>query len=100
MTQYVRVKRFIVYAMAAVFLAACAPERLYIPVKDAITVEQLAAIKKGTTHKDDIEKIFGTPLDKLVFPNGRETWFYKDFNMKPLWIEFDAGGMVKKFNAD
>jgi len=80
-----------------VALAACRSERLHFPAKDAVTSQKASFIKKGITSKEDVKKILGLPLDRLLFPDGAETWFYKDFNLETIYIEFDAGGMVTKF---
>ena len=92
------VKRFIVIALA-VILAGCATERLNLPVNYAITPENTGQIKKGVTTMDEVQAIFGKPLDRLVFPE-TESWFYKDFNLRPLQINFDVNGIVKNYTTD
>lgn len=92
------VKRFIVIALVLV-LAGCATERLNLPVDYAITPEKIGQIKKGTTTIDEIKAIFGKPTDRLVFPEN-ESWFYKDFNLRPLQVDFDTNGIVKDFTTD
>lgn len=90
--------RFIVIAFALA-LAGCATQRLNLPAQNVITAEKVAQIKKGATTKAEVRTIFGAPYDRLVFPDS-ETWFYKDFNLKPLHIEFDANGVVKNYLTD
>ncbi len=85
--------------MLAVALAGCATPRLNLPVDNAITHEKTARIIKGVTTMDEIIAIFGKPMDRLVLPD-HEEWFYKDFNLRPLHIEFDANGIVKDFVTD
>jgi len=92
------VKRFIVIALA-IILAGCATQRLNLPVDNAITLENRARIKKGVTTMEEVKAVFGKPMDRLVFPDN-EVWFYKDFNLRPLQIEFDANGIVKDFVTD
>jgi outer membrane protein assembly factor BamE (lipoprotein component of BamABCDE complex) len=92
------VKHLIVIALAIV-LAGCATERLNLPVDYAITPEKTAQIKKGATTMDEIKAVFGEPTDRLVFPEN-ESWFYKDFNLMPLQIDFDENGIVKNYITD
>ena len=80
-------------------LAGCATERLNLPADYAITPEKIALITKGVTNMDEVKAIFGKPIDRLVFPEN-ESWFYKDFNLRPLQIEFDANGIVKDYITD
>lgn len=93
-----RMKRFIVIALFLV-LAGCATQRLNLPTENVVTAEKVAQIKKGTTTKVEVEALFGVPYDRIVFPDS-ETWFYKDFNLKPLHIEFDINGIVKNYLTD
>ena len=92
------VKRLIIF-MLAVALAGCATERLNLRLDNGVTPEKIAQIKKGTTTMDEVKAIFGKPMDRLVFPEN-ESWFYKDFNLNPLQIEFDANGIVKDYTTD
>ena len=92
------VKRLIIF-MLALILAGCATQRLNLPVDYAITQEKTALIKKGVTTMDEVKTLFGKPIDRLVFPEN-ESWFYKDFNLRPLQIEFDANGVVKDYTTD
>ena len=92
------VKRLIIF-MLAIVLAGCATERLNLPVDYAITPEKTAQIKKGVTTMDEVKAIFGKPIDRLVFPEN-ESWFYKDFNLRPLQVDFDANGIVKDYITD
>ena len=91
-------KRLTVLALV-VLLAGCATQRLNLPSQNLVTAKKVAQIKKGVTTKLDVEAIFGAPYDRIVFPHS-ETWFYKDFNLKPLHIEFDANGVVKDYLTD
>ncbi|MFQ5432962.1 MAG: hypothetical protein ACE5EN_10710, partial [Nitrospinota bacterium] len=86
-------KRLIIF-MLAIALTGCATQRLNLPVDNAITHEKTARIKIGVTTMEEVKAIFGKPMDRLVFPDS-ESWFYKDFNLRPLQIEFDANGIVK-----
>jgi len=92
------VKRLVIF-MLAIALAGCATERLNLPVDYAITPENTARIKKGVTTMEEVKTIFGKPMDRLVFPDS-ESWFYKDFNLRPLQIEFDANGVVTDYVTD
>ena len=92
------VKRLIVFALA-IALAGCATKRLNLPVDYAVTPENTARIIKGVTTMEEVKAIFGKPMDRLVFPDN-EVWFYKDFNLRPLQIEFDKNGIVKDYIAD
>ena len=93
-----RMKRLIVIAVV-VMLAGCATQRLSLPTENVVTAEKVAQIKKGATTKVEVQAIFGVPYDRIVFPDS-ETWFYKDFNLKPLHIEFDVNGVVKGYLTD
>ena len=68
---------------------------LKIPHEGEIPLEKATSIKPGVTTKKEVEAAFGQPFDKLP-ANGGETYFYKDFNMRPLWIEFNAAGVVRR----
>jgi outer membrane protein assembly factor BamE (lipoprotein component of BamABCDE complex) len=93
-----RMKRLVMLALM-VSLAGCSTERLNLPVADAVSREKTAKIIKGVTTKEEVEAIFGKPLDRLIFPYG-EKWFYKDFNLNPIHIEFDEIGVVKDYLTD
>ncbi len=60
---------------------------------DLLKPEKVRLIKIRVTTKDEIIKIFGEPINIL---NGedKEQFFYKDENLKSLWIEFDKDGKV------
>ena len=92
------VKSLIVLALVAA-LAGCVTERLNLPAKNVVTAKKVAQIKKGATTKVEVQAIFGAPYDRIVFPDS-ETWFYKDFNLMPLRIEFDANGVVIDYLTD
>lgn len=85
--------------MLCIMLAACASERLNIKVSDAITEEKIALINTGVFTKKDVIKTFGQPLNRLTMEKG-ETFFYKDFNLKSVWIQFDQAGFVTGYKAD
>lgn len=89
----------ILVAGVALFLASCAVERLNLPVEKPVTKENAARIKKGVTTKAEVEALFGAPLDVLVFEGG-ERYFYKDFNLRAIHVEFGRDGVVKDIKYD
>jgi outer membrane protein assembly factor BamE (lipoprotein component of BamABCDE complex) len=80
-------------------ITGCATERLHFDTSTTISKEKVARIRKGTSTKEEINALFGRPLDTLVFEKG-EAWFYKDINIVPLYIEFDASGIVSDFKTN
>ncbi|OGV99293.1 MAG: hypothetical protein A3I04_01705 [Nitrospinae bacterium RIFCSPLOWO2_02_FULL_39_110] len=60
---------------------------------DLLKSEKVYLIKKKVTTKEEIIKIFGEPLN-ILNADEREQFFYKDENLKSLWIEFDKDGKV------
>jgi len=60
---------------------------------DLLKPEKVNIIKINVTTKEDILKIFGEPVNMLNVDE-KEQFFYKDENLKSLWIEFDKDGKV------
>ncbi len=63
---------FLVIAISTSLIAACAPDieqRGNLPTHD-----ELAAIHPGTTTKDQVVKILGTPSSVGIFDN--QSWYY------------------------
>lgn len=60
---------------------------------DLLKTEKVNLIKVNVTTKEEILKIFGEPINKLNVDE-KEQFFYKDENLKSLWIEFDKEGKV------
>jgi len=87
-------KLFIVAFVVA--LSACTTERLNLKADTNITKEKVAQIKKKATTKAQVETTFGEPLDRVILPDG-ERYFYKDFNLMPLYVEFDKNGVVNDY---
>jgi len=85
--------------MLSVMLMGCATERLNLHEKSVISDSKILKIKKGRTTKDEIKNIFGEPFD-VVKLNGKEGWFYKDINLKPLYLQFDDSNTVTYFETD
>lgn len=85
--------------LAFLMTASCTTTRLNLDHSSRITEEKLSKIEIGVSSKEDIESIFGPPMDKLEIKT-KEAWFYKDFNLRPLLIEFDEIGRVKTYRTD
>ncbi|MBI5178014.1 MAG: outer membrane protein assembly factor BamE [Nitrospinae bacterium] len=90
-------KLFVLALLAA--LSACSTERLNIKADTNITKEKAARITKGKTTKAQVEAVFGEPMDRVLLPEG-ERYFYKDFNLRPLYVEFDKNGVVTNYEYD
>jgi hypothetical protein len=60
---------------------------------DLLKPEKVNIIKINATTKEEILKIFGEPINKLN-ADEKEQFFYKDENLKSLWIGFDKDGKV------
>ena len=60
---------------------------------DLLKPEKVRLIKVKVTTKEEIINIFGEPLN-ILDVDEKEQYFYKDENLKSLWIEFDKDGKV------
>ncbi|HLA48707.1 MAG: hypothetical protein A2W77_01715 [Nitrospinae bacterium RIFCSPLOWO2_12_39_16] len=60
---------------------------------DLLKPEKVRLIKVKVTTKEEIINIFGEPLN-IIDVDEKEQYFYKDENLKSLWIEFDKDGKV------
>ena len=60
---------------------------------DSLKSENVRLIKIKVTTKEEIINIFGEPID-ILNAGEKEQFFYKDANLKSLWIEFDKNGKV------
>jgi len=60
---------------------------------DLLKPEKVRLIKIKVTTKEEIINIFGEPLN-ILDVDEKEQYFYKDENLKSLWIEFDKDGKV------
>ena len=60
---------------------------------DLLKPEKVRLIKVKVTTKEEIINIFGEPLN-IIDVDEKEQYFYKDENLKSLWIEFDKNGKV------
>jgi pyruvate/2-oxoglutarate dehydrogenase complex dihydrolipoamide dehydrogenase (E3) component len=81
---------------AAFFMTAlfsCSTQYLEISHKDNITAEKLEHLKKGVATKAEIESAFGEPIDRVLVTDG-ERYFYKDFNLRSVYLEFDKRGVL------
>ncbi len=94
--RYMTFMRKTMVVVALVALAACSTERLNLKLDDAVSKEKVSQIRKGATTKSQVESIFGEPIDRLILPDG-ESFFYKDFNLRTLHVEFDKNGVVKDY---
>jgi len=79
-------------------ITGCATQRLNLETSTTISKEKLVKIHKGASTKEEINALFGRPLDTLVFEKG-EAWYYKDINITPLYIEFDHNGIVTDYKT-
>lgn len=60
---------------------------------DLLKSENVRLIKIKVTTKEEIINIFGEPIN-ILNVGEKEQYFYKDENLKSLWIEFDKNGKV------
>lgn len=60
---------------------------------DLLKSENVRLIKIKVTTKEEIINIFGEPIN-ILNAGEKEQYFYKDENLKSLWIEFDKNGKV------
>ena len=60
---------------------------------DLLKSENIRLIKIKVTTKEEIINIFGEPIN-ILNVGEKEQYFYKDENLKSLWIEFDKNGKV------
>ena len=60
---------------------------------DLLKPEKVHLIKIKVTTKEEIINIYGEPLN-ILDVDEKEQYFYKDENLKSLWIEFDKDGKV------
>jgi outer membrane protein assembly factor BamE (lipoprotein component of BamABCDE complex) len=86
-------------ASLGISITGCATERLHLETPASISKDKVARIRKGVSTKQEINALFGRPLDTLVFEKG-EAWFYKDINIVPLYIEFDRDGIVSDYKTN
>jgi len=91
-------KKIAITLVWAVLLFGCATDRLNIPNAGMLTPEKVSKIETGVTTKENVKAVFGEPYDRIVLKSGAENWFYKDFNLHTLYIEFGPDGIVKFFN--
>ncbi len=80
-------------ALLVAAVSACSTSHLDIGRKDNITAEKLRGLRRGATTKAEVESALGAPLDKVVVKNG-EKYFYKDFNLRAVYMEFDKEGVL------
>ncbi|MEK6589059.1 MAG: hypothetical protein AABZ11_00095 [Nitrospinota bacterium] len=88
-------KNLIRMLLLILFLASCGGG-IELVKTDLLKPEKVHNIKIKVTTKDEIIKIFGEPINKLNV-KGKEQFFYKDENLKSLWIEFDTDGKVYNY---
>ncbi|MBI3582102.1 MAG: hypothetical protein HY098_08550 [Nitrospinae bacterium] len=97
-----RARRGLVPAVFAALIVAavssCSTPRIDISRKDNITAEKLWGLRRGATTKTEVESAFGEPLDKVVVKNG-EKYFYKDFNLRVVYMEFDKEGVLADYEV-
>lgn len=63
---------------------------------DLLKPEKIHLIKIKVTSKEEIINIFGEPVNRLN-ADEKEQFFYKDENLKSLWIEFDKEEKVHDY---
>ncbi len=63
---------------------------------DLLKSENIRLIKIKVTTKEEIINIFGEPIN-ILNVGEKEQYFYKDENLKSLWIEFDKNGKVYNY---
>ncbi|MBI4378372.1 MAG: hypothetical protein HY578_04660 [Nitrospinae bacterium] len=88
-------KNGIILLLIIFFFIGCGGGTEFIKT-DLLKTEKVHNIKIKVTTKDEIIKIFGEPINKLNV-KGKEQFFYKDENLKSLWIEFDKDGKVYNY---
>lgn len=85
-------------ALLSAAVSSCYTSHLDISRKDNITADKLWDLKRGATTKAEVETAFGAPLDKVVVKNG-EKYFYKDFNLHSVYMEFDKEGVLVDYEG-
>ncbi len=93
--------RLVPAVFAALLVAAvssCSTSHLDISRKDNITADKLWGLRRGATTKAEVESAFGAPLDKVLVKNG-EKYFYKDFNLRAVYMEFDKEGVLVDYEV-
>ena len=78
-----------------IFFSGCAKELAFVN-SDQFNEEKMRTIEKGVTLKKDLIEMFGKPENTISLEN-KETLFYKDNNLKSLWIELDENDLVRDF---
>jgi hypothetical protein len=79
--------------------SACATERLDLEHPGRLSALTVARIVKGRTTKAEVVEKFGKPFDSVVMKDG-DKFFYKDFNLRALYIEFNEHGVVQSYTYD
>ncbi len=93
-------KKTAIAVLLFLLMAGCSTKRLDIKHPAMITPEKVAQIKEGESRKEAVTAIFGTPQDIIRHRSGSESWFYKDFNLHSLYIDFNAEGVVDSLKSD
>jgi len=91
-------KKIAITLVWAVLMFGCATEKLNIKHKGMLTPEKVSKIDTGVTVMENVKAVFGEPNSRIVLKTGAENWFYKDFNLRTLYIEFRPDGVVKFYN--
>lgn len=81
------------------FLFSCASEFFDISHPSQVTEKKVASLKKRKTSKTEVEKMFGEPFDKVIVADG-ERYFYKDFNLRSVFLVFDKSGVLQEVEYD
>jgi len=89
----------IILLSALLLTAACATPRLNIQAGDTLSAQKIGSIKVGETTMQQVLETFGQPMDRLLFASG-ESFYYRDFNLRSLYIEFNGSGVVSSYEAD
>lgn len=83
--------------LLATALVSCSTQYMELGHKDNLTMDKIATLKKGSTTKPEVESVFGEPTDMILTANG-EKYFYKDFNLRSVYMEFDKNGLLVDFD--
>jgi len=92
-------KKTLLSLVLLVTVSACATERLQIKHSYEITDAKISQLDKGSTTKESLVKLFGKPLDSIQEKNGVEHWYYKDFNLRALYLTLTPQGILDDYDA-
>lgn len=92
---YKNIKTFKALVLIAIFLfgTGCTKELKFVR-STMLTPEKVSRVQVGSTTKEQVLSMFGKPESTLKLERERESLFFKDGNLKSLWVLFDKHGIV------